>query len=524
MWRERAVAWPLRAAVAVLVALPVAVFFYEAVRGLGASAESGSGALFTWALLGKSLGLAAMVAAIATIVGVPAGLVAGRLPRRWAAVTLFVFVLPIAVPPSVHAYLWRNLAMSAGLLGVLFVEGGSDVVNVAGATLSLVGALWTIPALAAFAVAAGPGRRFELEARPFVSAAVAARKVLVPAALPVAAAAAGVVFILAFADYGGPAMWQITTYPVQIQALYSSFFEPERAAAAALIPAAVTGLLATLVYVAGRRAFSRFDVEQVNTEPDALWRPGRGLKAALLCVVAGLTGVPIALSGYWMVAARPQIVDVSASLSDLLATLAIATVAAALSCALAIAATGAHWPRFARWRTALAVAALAAFVIPPAALGLAVKEISQWRMVPVAFGDTSAAYGFALAGRFFAVPAVLTMLAVERLDSRYAHLVRTSGVGPLRRIAATALPVMLPAGMAAWAVAVVLGVGELPIGILLAAPGSPQASVDLFNLMHYARRGEAFAVTLAMMFGAAALVVAVLAVTRRLWKRYLPTV
>jgi iron(III) transport system permease protein len=144
-------------------------------------------------------------------------------------------------------------------------------------------------------------------------------------------------------------------------------------------------------------------------------------------------------------------------------------------------------------------------------------------MVPVAFGDTSAAYGFALAGRFFAVPVILTMLAVGRLDARYAHLVRTSGVGPLRRVVTAALPVMLPAGMAAWAVAVVLGVGELPIGILLAAPGSPQVSVDLFNLMHYARRGEAFAVTLAMMFGAAALVVAVLALTRKLWKRYLPT-
>jgi iron(III) transport system permease protein len=372
MWRERAFAWPLRLAVLALVALPVAVFFHEAARGLGAASESGSGVLFTWALLGKSVGLAAMVALVAVAIGAPAGLVAGRLSRRWRMIALFVFVLPLAVPPSVHSYLWRNLAMSAGLLGVLFVEGGSDAVNVAGATVSLVSALWTIPALAAFAVAAGPGRRFELEARPFVPAGVAARKVLVPAARPVAAAAAGMVFILAFADYGGPAMWQITTYPVHIQALYSSFFEADRAAAAALVPAAVTGLLAALVYIAGKRAFSRFDVEQVNADPDILWRPGRGLKAALVCVMAALTGLPIALAAYWMVAARPQMVDVSASLGDLLSTLVIAAAAAAAASALAVAATGAHWPRFARWRAVFAVAALAAFVIPPAALGLAV--------------------------------------------------------------------------------------------------------------------------------------------------------
>ncbi len=520
---ERLATWPLRAGVLLLAGLPVGIYLAQAAGGLAEGGRGASDAIFTWRLLGTSVGLAAAVAGISAAAGGLAGIVAGRLSRRGAATMLVVFVLPLAVPPSVHAYLWRNFAMEAGLLSGLFVEGGSKAVNFAGALVSLVCAFWTLPALAAFAVASGPGRRYEMEARPFVPASVAARKVLVPAAAPAVAVAAGLVFVLAFADFASGALWQVVTYPVHVMAIYSSFFEPSRAAAASLVPAGITALVAGLAYLLGARAATTMDVERVASGEEALWRPGWALKCLVGLFVAVLLAFPVGFAIVLAAGQVPAAGEVMPIYAELGWTTLLAAGAAVVGTALAVAATAAHWPAAKKWRTALVLVAFAAFLAPPVGVALGVKRIASLHAVPVEFGTTSAAYVFALAGKFLAVPLALAAAVLGRLDADYGRMVRSTGARGVRRMAAVA-PAAVPAAVAAFAVALVLGVGELPMGLMLAAPGSPPVSVDLFNLMHYARQGDAILVALSMMAGAAAALVAALAVTRRLWKRYLPTV
>jgi len=114
------------------------------------------------------------------------------------------------------------------------------------------------------------------------------------------------------------------------------------------------------------------------------------------------------------------------------------------------------------------------------------------------------------------------MIAMARIDRRYAYLTRVSGAGGLRAAAAVGVPLAFPAAAAGAVIAMVLGVAELPIAMLVAPPGRPPISVDLFNLMHYARQGEAFAASLAMMAGASAAIFAIFALTRKSWKQYMP--
>ena len=76
---ERTLAWPLRAAMAVIIALPLAVFAAKAAQGIG---SGGPDAVFSGRILWRSLALSAAVAITATAAGTCAGLVAGRLPRR----------------------------------------------------------------------------------------------------------------------------------------------------------------------------------------------------------------------------------------------------------------------------------------------------------------------------------------------------------------------------------------------------------------------------------------------------------
>jgi len=513
--------WLARGAVLAVVAPPLILFLFEAAAGFRAAAQAESQVVFSWAILWRSVFIAGCTAAASAAIGVFAGTVAGRLGKVGAAIALFSFVMPLAAPPAVHAYIWRNAALSAGLLGDLFVEGGSRAINFTGAVASMVSAFWTIPALAAFAACAGPGRRYELEARPFAAPGVAARKVLLPTIVPAAAASAGLVFILAFGDYSVPALWQINTYPVHILSLYSSFFEPRLAAAAALVPAAVTGAAAAVVFAIAGRALSRADVEKANVERNILWAPGTGAKAGLAAVVGILCWLPVGVSAYWAWRSWPGAAGLGVVGKDFAFTLSVACAAAALASALAVLAAAGHWTKGRGWRNALLAAALAAFLLPAVGIGLAVKGISQWRFVPPAFGDSAAAYVYALAARFIAVPLVLSAMAMSRIDRAYAHLVEVSGARGSRALFTVGVPLALPAAIAGGVMAIVLGVAELPIAMLVAPPGRPPISVDLFNLMHYARQGEAFAAALAMMLGASAVVVAALATAGKLWKRYL---
>gem|GEM_PF-4223411 len=505
-----------------IVGPPVAIFLWEAAAGL-ASGGAFWEPLFSWGLFARSVSIAAASAAVASVIGAFAGMAAGRLSRRAAALMLFVFVVPLAAPAGLHAYVWRNVALSAGLLGDFFVEGGRAAVNVCGAVLSLVSAYWTIPALAAFAVTAGAGKRYEVEARPFAPAGVAARRVLLALVVPAVAAAGGLVFVLSFGDYSSAPLWQINTYPVEILSLYTVFYEPRMAAAAALVPSAVTGLAAAATFLAAGRALSRADVDKAQVDRQVLWRPGAIMKCALGALVAALVGMPLATSAYWTWKGGLKIGEVLSAAKSFGGTLAVAAAAAAAAALLAALVAAAGRQRRGGWDKALVLISLAAFLLPAAGVGHAVKAISQWRAVPESFASTTAAFGYALAGRFFAVPLVLCAAAAGRIDKRYRDLVEISGVRRLWRLFVAYGPFVVPAAAAGLVVATDLGISELPIAVLAAPPGAQPISMHLSNLMHYAHQGEAFAAALAMMLGASAVVTGALGVTWRIWKRYLPS-
>jgi iron(III) transport system permease protein len=514
-------AWTARLLVMLVAAVPLAVFLFEAAAGLRSANDSVE--LFSFALLARTLLLAAVVAVLSGLVGGFCGAVAGRLSRPAALVSLFAFVMPLAAPPMFHAYVWRNAALGAGLLGGLFVEGGSAYVNFVGAAVSMVAAFWTIPALAAFAVAAGPARRYELEARPFVSPAIAARRILLPAIFPAVVAAAALVFILAFGEYGCAAIWQVNTYPAHVLSICLGMFDSALAASASLVPALVTGLVAVGAFFIASRALARTGVERANVPAETLWRASSGMKTLFASAALLLVGLPAALCIWWAASAWTGLAALGGIFQDLGFTALFACASGLVAAIIAALAAGSHWIIGARWRTAIAVIALGAFLLPAAGAGLAVKRIASLGFVPTGFGDTPMALVFAHAGRFMAIPLLLSLVALSRVGDGYKRLAEISGARGFRGLAAVGLPLVFPAALAGFAVAVVLSVAELPIALLVSPPGRPPVSVDLFNLMHYARQSEALTVALAMSVVSSVGVLAVLLVSQSLWTRYLPT-
>ncbi len=520
--KRRIVALAAGAGLVILCGVPVLVFLLAAVRGFAAGDVTQVEGLMSWSVAGRSAGLAFAASLLAAAVGLPAGFAAGRLSAWRRAALVFVFIMPLTLPPAIHAYIWRNGALGAGLLGPLFVEGGSKAVNFCGAAWSLAAAYWPIPALAAFAVSAGAGRRYEAEARPFAGPGVVARKILLPMTMPAALAATGLVFVLCLGDYGAGALWRVRTFSEDILSKYSLYYDAERSAASALVPMGAVWLVAALVLFKARKSLRTLDVEHSLADASVLWRPGRGLLCYLCGVVAVFVGAPVLLCGYHAVASGADSAVMAPVLRDLAGTAGVSGLAAFIAAAaagIAMAVCWVVWPR-AVWL--FAFVAVAAFLVPAVGLGVAALEISQWGFLPRAFGSTQAVLVYGLAGRYGALPAILAAVSLSGVDVRYRDLLRVSGTNAMKAALKVAMPIALPALVAAFAAAAVLGVGELSISSLLASPGNQPVSVHLFNLMHYAHQGEAFWTALAMMFGGAGFVVACLAFTRVLWKRYLP--
>jgi iron(III) transport system permease protein len=395
------------------------------------------------------------------------------------------------------------------------------LVNYAGAVFSTVSALWAIPALAAFAVSAGAGKRYEMEARPFAAAGTAARHILAPAVLPAALAAAGFAFILAVGEYSIPALWQIDTYPTRVLMLYSAYFEPQLAAAASIAPLVVTAAAAVAVFASASKALSQSDVERAQADESVLWRPGRASGSVLVATCCLFVGVPLAASAYWTVSDWTGFGALGAVGEDFLHTFFVAGLAALCAAIAGVLVPALWWADGRRAARGALWLCVAAFLMPATGAALAVKALVQWDMVPAFVGDSTLTLSYALAGRYAAIPLVLAVLALSRIDRQFIHLANACGVARSPRLIVAFAPVILGAGVAGGIVALVLGVSELPMSMILAPAGRPPVAVDLFNLMHYARQGQAFAAAIMMMVGASAAVLAAFSMAAGTWKRYL---
>lgn len=377
-------------------------------------------------LMARSLGAAAGAALVATLLGVAgAALLACRnLPGR--ALLTLAAMAPFLVPPYLWALAWLGVTKAPPLPLVL---GGCLYPLVLAPTLH---AFTRCPAgLVDHARLAG--------GRPW-------RTVLLPLAIPYAAAGAALVFLLALGEYGVPSLLGVDTWAVEVFALLGGYHDLPAAARASL-PALGLGL--AVVALAPRTA--PHAASGAALELPARWRhPAAGLLAA------ALAGLALPLAALARQADRLPLALWQAG-PDLLASLGAAALAAVLATA------GAAW--LAAARRPLPVAALLAF--PPALLALG---WSTWEM-PLAVG--LAAHALPLAFPLLLV----SYLAVPRSLDEAARLQRHGGL--LRFVG-----LHRPALRLSAALVFAFALGDLTVGLLLTPPGGGTLAARLFQLQH----------------------------------------
>jgi iron(III) transport system permease protein len=147
-----------------------------------------------------------------------------------------------------------------------------------------------------------------------------------------------------------------------------------------------------------------------------------------------------------------------------------------------------------RWVTAGAIALALAAPGPVAGMGLKLA----YHPIP-AVSDTAVILVLAAVLRTFPYAVLILWPAVRSLPPEYFESAELDGLGPCGQVGRVALPLTRPAAVAAWGVAFVLAMGELPATNLVNPPGLMPLSVLIWGLLHTGVESHLAGVVLVML-------------------------
>jgi iron(III) transport system permease protein len=200
-----------------------------------------------WTLLGNSLVLSTLTAALTVTVGVPMGVLLARtdLPVRWIWTGLFT--LPLLISPYILAVAWSDLLSRSGpLSGITGLQGIAErgfqwLFGLPGCVLVLFTAFLPLVMLLTMAYLRTVSPRLEEVARLVAGPWVMLRRISLSLIWPGILLAATLVFLLSLGEFGVPAFLRYQVFPVESFTQFSAFYN-FGAATAATVPLALIAL------------------------------------------------------------------------------------------------------------------------------------------------------------------------------------------------------------------------------------------------------------------------------------------
>lgn len=496
----------------ILLGWPLAATVFEAVSGAGGGSGLGGGLdpAATAAVVAETgglsrparlaletIGLTLASGALALPIGVALALLLFRTDAWGRRPMLFLLGLSAFIPLPLHATAWLGAFGNAGRMQAIGVRPilvgrfGVAVISALAALpwvvlLSGVGLRLVEPELEEGALLEWPAWRVWL--------GVTLRR-----SLGVIAAAALAVAVLAAGDMTVTDLLQVRTYAEEAYVQFTLGNGPASAAAVALPPLLV---LSTALLVVGR-SLARRTPRRLATafERSKTWRLGRWRVpiGTLLVAVAGNTLALPLYSLVWRAGrvggratlGRPPTWSLAGlggslrfafaeSVEPLTTSVLLALGAASLTVVLAWSICWLGRASRAWQVIALAVVALT-LAAPGPVVGMAL--LLAYRTVDWIY-DSPLIVILAMSVRALPYTILVLWPFLRGLPAEVFEAAATDGVGPIGQVVRIAMPLSSSALSAAWAVAFVLSLGELPATNLIMPPGVQTISLLIWSLLH----------------------------------------
>ena len=450
---------------------------------------------------------------VSLALGVTLALVTALLDLRGRAAMTFLILTPLLVPSQIMALAWIELLGSTSPvlapLGLAPPPGTTNPLYSAGGIAWLMG-IEHMP-LVFLSVRAGlAGLPADLVDAARVAGAGTGRvlaRIVLPLAVPGAAAGAILAFAAAVGNFGVPALLGIPgRYPMLTTLIYQRLngFGPSvigQVAVLALLLVLLAGA-ALLVHALLVRRAVPVERSGPRLAPFALGRARPAAEALVWLALAALAVLPVAallgtaLSPALGVPLSPETATLAnfertlggnatvrrAFVNSFLLSFAAAVVSAVVALALAyLAALRRH-----RAARALSPLADAPFVVPGTVLALAyiLVFLPPLPLVGVSIYGTAAILLLAYLARFLALASRPVGAAMAAFEPALDEAAQVLGAGALRRLALIAAPMAAPAAAAGAVLVFITAFNELTVSALLWSSGVETVGVMVFSLQY----------------------------------------
>lgn len=425
------------------------------------------------------------VAALATAIGAPIGLVLARADLKARRLWRMALVVPLVMPPYVLCLAWIYVGGSAGLAAQIL---GRDLLSdwtysLSGAIVVLGLGFYPVSMLATEAAARRVGAHLEEAALLVAGRGRVLWRVTLPLIAPTTAAAALIIFVLALSEFGVPGLLRVPVFTTEVFTAFSALYDFGAATALAL-PLIVLALAAAISvkFIIGDRTLTT--PRSLRTGLPLLlgsWRAPVliGVGAVLfLSVVLPLLVLSLEVGRVERIATA-----VSASGGAITNSFVLSAIGATLVVALSVVlGYGRARAKF-RGRGLIDFAFVIAFAAPSTVVGIGLINLWNRPGFPGLVYQSAAIIVVAYAARFVPVAALMLSAGIRQAPVSSEEAAEVAGATWARIFARIVLPQIRAALAAAWVIVFIFAFGELGATILVTPPGESTLPVRIYTLI-----------------------------------------
>ncbi|WP_156946441.1 ABC transporter permease [Desulfitibacter alkalitolerans] len=475
---------------AAIVYFPITVLFFDGITLAAQKMDLLTLAVPTGrrlTLFLRTIGYAGAVGIGTVLVGIMSGSIIWSYKSKgfisFVKVLFGLSLIMLLVPPYIHALAWSSAIYwifsklaSAGL-GMLQVQG--IIVS------------WWVMLMALIPVGLGfslvgfrcidnglveGGRVLKNDMTVF-------HKIILPLALPTAAAGGVFAFLLTVLDYSVPSLFLINIYSLEIFAEFSATNQPVRAL---LLSLPLMGVAFLVVYyiaavfpsIAG--GLTRAQSKEALPLVFPIWF--KLLQLVFLGVIFLQVSVPILSLLIKVGSLESFFLSLKLAGREIIFTIILSTAAASAAIVLA-AGVGLKLAGSKGKKIWWALAALP-LAVPAPLVGIGMAALYSKPVLNVFYGSLLMPVMAALV-RFVPIAAIVLAVQFKRFDSNLLDAARVFQRSPLQGAFRVRLPLLLPGLAAAFIITLVLTAGELGATLIVVPPGYSTLTMRIYNFMHY---------------------------------------
>ncbi|MDY6793020.1 MAG: iron ABC transporter permease [Thermodesulfobacteriota bacterium] len=442
-------------------------------------------------LLLKTLVLASGVTIFCLIIGVSFAFLLARTDVYGRRIWQWLYLLPLCIPPYLHAVTWICLLKEKGLVNTFLIKWFHlkapliDIYGISGSMVVLTFSYFPFIVLLTLSGFHTMDQRMEDAARLNYRPFGVMKKVTLPLISPYIFSGAVFVFIFSLFNYGVPALLRVHTYPVEIFARFSAFYN-EGGATAQSFPIAVIALILITFqrYYMGSRSYVTINTESKGASIFYLNRYRAVAGLFIFVIILFSVVLPLVILSMQAGSFKSYQVAFSKSSREIITTVSLSVVAATAMICLAYFLSHPIEDRQVKGHTLLDYLTFAPFAFPATALGIGM--IRFWnRPLTEAIYNSSLIVVLAYIARFIPFSIRTLNSNLKQISTSVIEAAVLCEKSWFKRTVKIQLPLSLKGVAAGWVIAFILCTGELGATLLVIPPGNGSISLKIYTLMHY---------------------------------------